>query len=696
MKSADQMDDRTPDSESFAPPMDFLVRWRRYRHILRTRWWVLVLMVGLSVAVAGWHVFSQPVRFLSKASMMVSGQISLPGSAVYSEEANNFFGTQIALMESQMVRVAAEAALRAKRPDLVACPVSISAGQQARASLFLLQAVGDKPEYTQALLDAVMQEYINAKSEMRSQKSETTVSAIAEQLDALEKKIKTGEDELINFQKQNNVNFLQTSGNTAGTYLNGIDKKLADLNTEYQLLNLLSLDDNLNRQRTANTSSESGGAVSAPDPAMAGSSTQADYVRTKQQIKLLKAKVADFSQFLKPKHPIIVRLNDEISLQEKLVSIYQEESKTQLAGQRESVRLQIENLENERKQWNAKALDLSGRIAQYDSLKAKLDRMKALYDKLLSSMQAVDVNKNIDQNVVAILEKASPASPLRAGHLKALTMGLLVGLCLGIGILFVNDSLDDRAVSAGEFCAQFTERILGRIPREKSKELVLLHPSDPAFGEAFSGIRSSLMFLPNNDTPPKIILVTSAVPNEGKSTVAANLAATLARGGAKTLLVDGDLRRGRLHRLFGIPNEVGFSEVISGEVPWRSATQQCKLEHLTILARGKSKEEQSKFLLGQITTDWLEQVRKEFDFVILDSAPVLATDDTTMLAPKVDGVVYVARLGFSSSKSIRDATDLLYARQVTVLGMVLNAVDPSLDGGGHYNYLSYHSTSEKV
>jgi len=677
------------------PAPSLLVRWYQYRRVLQTRWWVLVLSVGVAMLLAGWYNVSQPVRFCSVGRMMVSGQISLPGAALYSEEAQNFFGTQVSLMESQMVRTGAEARVRTVRPELAPCAVTLSVSQQPRASIFVLQAIGDQPDYSEALLNAVMQEYMSVKRDMRSRKSDTTVSAIADELEILEKKIKTVSDELIQFQKENNVAFLQSEGNVAASYLSGVDRRLADLNTEYQLLTLLGVDENIDRMG-ARKPAESGSAQASSEAAMAGYGfgPPADYAHAKDRIKFLKAKLASFSENLRPIHPIVQQLNDEISMQERLIQVYKQQSEAQLRARRESVKVEIQNLENERKQWSVKALDLSGRNAQYESIKSNLDRLKSLYNGLLSSMQAVDVNKNLDQNIVAILEQASPSAPLKIGASRAFIMALLGGLGFGLTILFLFDLLDGRIVSTEEFAAHFGGRVLGRIPSEKCQRLTLLYPEDPAFSEAFGGVRSAFVFHPYEGKAPHVILVTSAVPNEGKSTVASNLAATMAQGGTRTLLIDGDLRRGNIHNLFEVSNEAGFSEIVSGQREWRSCTQSCPLKNLTLITRGAANETPSAHLLAKTTDDFLKSVGDAFDCVILDSAPVLAVDDTTVLAPRVDGVIFVVRLGFSTSKNIHAAFDLLKDRRVSLVGTVLNALNPAIDGYTYYYYSSYYSSRE--
>jgi polysaccharide biosynthesis transport protein len=161
-------------------------------------------------------IFRSKPLFVSNARMMVSGKISLPEGSVYSEELANFFGTQVELMRSGEVRQRAVARLAATQPELQPVSVALEISQLPQTTIFVLRALGAAPEYTQKLLDAVMMEYIAAKKEMRSEKSETTQSAIIDELSRIEREIKSGEDALLEFQKQNNVGFLQEEGNIAG------------------------------------------------------------------------------------------------------------------------------------------------------------------------------------------------------------------------------------------------------------------------------------------------------------------------------------------------------------------------------------------------------------------------------------------------------------------------------------------------
>jgi succinoglycan biosynthesis transport protein ExoP len=186
---------------------------------------------------------------------------------------------------------------------------------------------------------------------------------------------------------------------------------------------------------------------------------------------------------------------------------------------------------------------------------------------------------------------------------------------------------------------------------------------------------------------PKTILVTSSVPNDGKSLTSANFAIVLANSGSRVLLVDADLRKGGLHKRFGLESEPGLSEVLSKGLNWQEAVKSTEVPKLSVLPRGSGTQNSSELFIAPPTAQFLKEVAAQFDYVILDTAPVMAADDVTSLAPHIDGVLFVVRAEQTSARVARAALDLLYQRQVNVLGIVFNAVHPR--SGDYYYYYKY-------
>ena len=677
----------------------FITRLHRYKALFLRRWWIPVLTTCLGLFVEAFLIYQMPPSYLSASKMMLAGKLNIAQGAVYSEDSVNFYGTQIQLMQSAEVKHSAESLVRSAHPELQSVPVEITVLQKPRTSIFDLAAVGSAPEYTQAYLNAVMQKYLDFKRGMREDRGHEITTGITEQLIQVEKDLRNGEDEMLEFQKQNNIGFIQEQGNSAAQYLVKLNQQYAQLKTEYDLLNLLDLDQNLDRAQNKTEAASGQGSDNQGMP-FSDVGPEGDYLKAKQQIQLLKAERETLAKDLRPNHPKILKLNDEITKQDKLIQLFRADTLEKLKTRRESIGKQMENLQANIKEWEAKALDLSQRLAQFNRIKGKVDRLKTLYDRLTNNLKEIDVSQVVGgEDQVSIMEMATPPVSVRPGLIKSLLIGFGIGALAGLAILILLDRIDDRMASFSEFQHHFSENILGQIPKEKTKDKVdLLQPDDArhVFAESYRNIRSSIFFMPYDGPRPKSFLVTSAVPSEGKSTVSANLAITMALSGARTLLIDCDLRRGALREAFGISSKIGFSEVLKQEVNWREVVVPTAYETLFVLPRGKTLSQPSEQLLRDSTEALLKEIYQHYDYVIIDSSPVLAADDTTSIAPKIDATIFVVRLSYTSARLTKKALELLYGRQVNIPGVILNFVDTSLPDYYYYQYSEYYSTPTSV
>ena len=681
-----------------------ITRLHRYKALIIRRWWIPVLTVALGLFVQAWLIYQTPPSFLSTSKMMLAGKLNISNNAVYSEDTVNFYGTQIQLMQSQEVRREAEALVRATHPEMQPVRVEINVFQRPRTSIFELQSIGSTPDYTQAYLNAVMQKYLDFKKGMRQEQGSNVTTAITEQLIQTEKDLHAAEDDMIEFQKKNAIASIEQEGNSAAQYLVKLNRDMAALKTEYDLLDKLDLDQNLDRSvaspaktetATADKDANNNGGDQQQVMPFSDVGPEGEYLKAKQAVQLLKAEKEMLSKDLRPKHPKIIKINDEITKQEKLIELYRSDAIEKLKTRRESIGKQMENLKVNIDEWQKKALDTSERLAEFNRIKGKADRLKTLYDRLTASLKDVNVSQSVDANdQIAIMEAATPPVSVRPGLIKSLLIGLGCGLGAGIVILLLLDRIDDRMASFSEFQSQFTENVLGQIPKEKTKGKVTLLQSDDArhvFAESYRNIRSSIFFMPYDGPRPKTLLVTSSVPNEGKSTISSNLAITFALSGARTLLIDGDLRRGALRESFDVASKLGFSEVLKQEVNWRDVVVPTSYPNLALLPRGKTLGQPSEHLLRDSTDQLLREMYSCFDYILIDSSPVLAADDTTSLAPKIDATLFVVRLSYTSARLCRKSLELLYNRQVNVPGVILNYVDTSLPEYYYYQYSEYYN-----
>jgi capsular exopolysaccharide synthesis family protein len=376
-----------------------------------------------------------------------------------------------------------------------------------------------------------------------------------------------------------------------------------------------------------------------------------------------------------------------------MLGIFRDQSVEQLEARKSALALQITNLVNQTRQLARDNLALSRKGALYERLKAKSQRVQALYDSLLATMETLDVNKDISPETVTIYQDASEALPDGGFQKKSLLTAGLIGLVMGLAILLLLDRVDDRINTFTELQELFDEDVLGQIPREKKDVrgglLPFVQPDDSRhpFVESYRNLRSSLLYMAATGVRPHTLLVTSAVPNDGKSVTAANLAITLAMGGARVLLVDGDLRKGTLHNRFNLPAGAGLADALLQDADWRPAVRDTPVANLRLLPRGATTQRSSELFIGPVMGKFLQEANREYDCVLIDTAPVMAADDVTSLAPRVDGVLFVLRAEATSARVARAALDMLYQRKARVLGLVFNAVRAS--AGDYYYYYRY-------
>jgi polysaccharide biosynthesis transport protein len=284
-------------------------------------------------------------------------------------------------------------------------------------------------------------------------------------------------------------------------------------------------------------------------------------------------------------------------------------------------------------------------------------------------LDSVKIGGGVPTENIQILEPAGRSLADNSGFTKNILIGCFIGLVCGIGLLFLMDRFDDRPVSFTELQEHFDELVLGQIPQDstrmRDRRLIPLTANDPryAYAEAHRNLRSSLIFMATEGARPRTIVVTSAIPGEGKSTVAVNLAVTMAFAGSRVLLIDSDLRKGTVHQYLDVVDQPGLSDVLAGELTWDKVLQATNVPNLHVLARGNFPPNPGELILGGVD-NLIREVSQHYDFILFDSAPVLAADDTANLAPKVDGTLFVIRAAYTSARLARTALDILYQRQV--------------------------------
>lgn len=291
-----------------------------------------------------------------------------------------------------------------------------------------------------------------------------------------------------------------------------------------------------------------------------------------------------------------------------------------------------------------------------------------------------------DARVVVEQRASIPDHPVTPDTTRNIGMGIILGLVLGIGLAVLRDMFDNTIKDRRTLETVTNTGVVGNIPLDKErrkKPAISFDGERSAISEAFRKLRTNLQFLAV-DNPPRSIVITSSMPAEGKSTTAINIALALAEAEHNVVIVDGDMRRPSLHKYLDLVGTVGFSTVLSGGASLNEALQKTRFPGLTALTSGATPPNPSELLGSQAAKKLLGELRAEFDYVIVDSTPLLAVTDAAVLAAGADGVLMMARYGKTKREELAHAIGSLQGVGAPMLGTVFTMLPTR--GGSSYSY----------
>lgn len=376
-------------------------------------------------------------------------------------------------------------------------------------------------------------------------------------------------------------------------------------------------------------------------------------------------------------------------------------------AQRSSVAAAADEVERRLEEAKQEVLDLGKRVANSSNkssdLAAELQIAANTYSTLAEKLEQLRINEQLESGPGRVVSPAvvdtEAVSPRLA---RNVTLALVLGLALGVGIAFLYEYLDNTIKSTDELEKLYSAPVLGTIPvdrmdRSTKRRLAIVEDPGSSTAEAYRVLRNSLDFV-NFQNDIRTIIVTSAAPGEGKSTVAANLAAALAQAGKRVVLVSVDFRRPTTDQFFGVNNMIGLSDVLLGTHSLKSALQRPGDDQLLVLTAGKMPPNPSELLGSAKMRDIVQALGDWGEWVIIDTPPLLAVADPASVARWSDGVLMVSQAGVSTRDAGKRALELLEKVGAKVVGAVVWGLDESKAGssgyghyaGGYYYYASYY------
>lgn len=368
------------------------------------------------------------------------------------------------------------------------------------------------------------------------------------------------------------------------------------------------------------------------------------------------------------------------------------------ATKRESLKAASAEVEVRLSQSREEILAIGRRIAdsgKSDDLSAELSIATGGYTTLAEKYEQLKINEQLELGSGRLVSPAVAVNePILPDPKRDAALGLAVGLLFGAGMAFLNEYLDNTIKSNEEAEKLTGAPVLGHIPLEKfekgeARRLTIAQRPGSAAAESYRVLRNSLDFI-NFEHKIKTLLVTSAAPAEGKSTVAANLAASIAQAGQKVVLLSCDFRRPTTEQFFGIPNMIGLSDVLTGAHTVKAALQRPGDEQLLVMTSGKMPPNPSELLASTKMHELVEHLEEWADWIIIDTPPILAVSDAAAVARWADGVLIVNRANVSTREATRKAREILDKVGAHIVGCVIWGFETGSAGGYGYGYGSYY------
>jgi polysaccharide biosynthesis transport protein len=414
-----------------------------------------------------------------------------------------------------------------------------------------------------------------------------------------------------------------------------------------------------------------------------------------QQLKAQQAEQqrqqAQLSEKLGERHPEMVKLRSSIESTDirmqaeiqKVVRALQNDYQAALANERAL----MSSLDQQR----GEAQELNRSAIQAGVLERDTNTNRQMFEGLLQRTKESDVAGELRTSNIRVVDRAevprSPASPNVRSNIILATLG---GLFLAVGLAFFFEYLDNRIKSPEQIKSQLGLAYLGMIPSIDTKALpgapLVSNAVPPHFSEAIRSIRTNVLFS-SAEPGSKSLVVTSTGPGEGKTVVSANLAISLAAAGQRVLLIDGDMRRPKIHEFFRLRSEPGLSNVLVGDGKASDAVKKVPVPNLWIMAAGKQPPNPAELLGSRRFKEFLSSLGDHFDWVLVDTPPVMAVTDASLVGHIADGLVFVIGSEMTGQGAARAALDHLDAAKVKYLGGILNRVDLTRNA---YYYSTYY------
>ncbi len=673
----------------------------------RHRWKILSFVLITTIATL---IVSERLTPMYESTVTVDVDRKVPTAVVGQEatqsaqnDSDQFLATQIKLIQSDAVLrpVADQFHLRGLEPGqrtvtdqgvLMEAPVTLKNLKVTRPNNTYLLLIGYRSPDRRLAADvanAIAHSYIEHTYDIRFRSSASLSSFMEKQLEELKAKMERSDAALAQFERE--LNLINPDEKT-----NILSARLLQLNTDYT---------NAETERVKKEAAYK--SVSSGTLESAQVSTQGEALKSlAERLGLAQERFAEVKAHYGQNHPEYRKAEGQL-----------DQVQTQFDAARSSVMRRVEveyhealnreaMLKKAVAETKAESDRINARSFEYESLKHEAEADKKLYEELITRIREAGINAGFQSNTVRLADNARPSmDPVFPNIPLNVVLAFCFSLTLAMGAAVLSDTLDNTIRDNEQVSRIAKAEVIGGLPQVKSWKgrpslnpagssgtpALLNHPDNDrmlaGFGEAVRTLRNSIL-LSSFDRPMKSLMVTSATPGEGKSTVSCYLAMAHAQQNHKTLLIDCDLRRPSVHRRFGLTSETGLSGALIHGLAWKDCVLAApNVPNLDILPAGPTSRRASD-LIGRALPQILEEAASVYDLVIVDSPPALGFPEPLQMATAVDGVALIALAGQTDRKALASVVGMLRRLRANIVGVALNEVTKDL--GDSYYYHGYY------
>jgi capsular exopolysaccharide synthesis family protein len=711
------------------------IDFRVYIGVIFFRWQIIVLCFLYALFGGVLYIELLPKTYLTKCKIMIHRESSLEVASPSSPMLN--FNTHVYLLQSPELRMQVVKKLwntwgsEMGSQDKMMLDVRADYDRQIGSTLNVSIQSGN-PKYAEAFLSTLMREHEAEWGDIQKIASKTVSGMLEDELKRLEESIKSAEDDVIEYQRLHDIARVDAKSSMESRYLTALMERKNELTTELMLLEAersglkdasaavisdvgrltqetgaIQAEKETEKADKSETDGEKGGTgddetllakPKLPSVFQAGgdgktktSAEESGWQDLRVSLARLQQKEVELTAKFKPEHPELASVRKEIENVKNQLDVAAQVERGRLTDRHKALSITLNALETAEYNWKAKNLLASMRRADLKRLSGVVDRYDNNYRTLYSRLHDLRISEELKAEHFRVVEPVSTDSrPVWPDPLKILFVALVLGLGSGFGLAVLLQAFDNKVQTIKDVEKELGIPFLGGIPYwansglDSSIRPIVIEDNSIGAVEAYRSLRTTLLTAMGKQNE-KAVFFTSADSKEGKTLTALNLAIMIAQMNKKVLLIDMDLRRGRLHKSLGIEKDPGFSSVMKDGVPLKSVIHETRFSNLYLVPTGATVENAAELFQTADVGKILNSVKDDYDYILVDTSPVLRVTDTVILSTQDVGTfLFVAHVNRTPKPMITYAITLL--KDARILGLMLNSIEMHRISSLYYAY----------